>query len=200
MSTDPTLVEQAIEAFDAANAADPNREIYDNQSFPKELLYARRMSEELARFAPDASLHLRLAARAQHIERWKSPRADYPEGRAGYKKWRSQLSLFHAQRAAEIMTSVGFEAEDVEKVKRLIVKRGLKTNPETQTLEDVICLVFLKYYFNHFAGKHEEAKVIDIVQKTWSKMSEKGRDAALKISYSENILKILQKSLRPSSV
>jgi len=193
--TNTTPLAKALTAFDAANALDPNLETVMGDSYPKELLYGQRMSKELARFKPNASEHLQLAARAQHIERWKSPRNDFPEGRAGYKKWRSQLSLYHAQRAGEIMSSVGYGSDDIEKVQYLIQKRQLKRNPETQALEDVVCLVFLKYYFESFAAKHKEDKIIDIVQKTWLKMSEECRKVALEITFSKNIVKILQKSL-----
>ncbi len=80
-------------------------------------------------------------------------------------------------------------------MKFLVQKRQIKRNPETQTLEDVICVVFLKYYFTDFEAKHNEEKIIDIVQKTWKKMSEKGQRSALTIDFPENILTILKKSL-----
>lgn len=196
MSDDDRL-ERVFSAIDAANALDPNKEHVSDTEIPKELLYGQRMSDELTQFAPEASDFLQIAARAQHIERWKSPRSDYPEGRSGYKKWRSQLSLFHAQRAGEIMSEHGYSDEDIEHVKFLIQKRQLKRNPETQTLEDVICLVFLRYYFADFAAKHNEDKIIDIVQKTWKKMSETGQKSALNIPFSEKISEILKKSLSP---
>ncbi len=188
--------EKSIAAFDAANALDPNKELDENgQAQPKELLYAQRMTVELNQFLPEASEHLKLAARAQHIERWKSPRSSYPEGRTGYKKWRAELGLFHAQRAGQLMAEAGYAEDDVKRVQYLLQKRQLKRDNETQALEDVICLVFLRHYLEGFAKKHEEAKLIDIIQKTWNKMSENGHDAALKVPYSNKIAKILQKSL-----
>ncbi len=193
--TNPDKLAVALDAIDAANALDPNKEIIHDTEIPKELIYGQRMSEALGEFAPEASEHLQVAARAQHIERWKSARSDYPEGRSGYKKWRSQLSLFHAQRAGEIASEAGYGESDVDRVKFLVQKRQLKRDSETQTLEDVACLVFLKYYFVDFAAKHNEEKLIDIVQKTWGKMSENGQNAALKIDFPEEILIILKKSL-----
>ncbi len=193
--TNPDKLAVALDAIDAANALDPNKEIIHDTEIPKELIYGQRMSEVLGAFAPEASEHLQIATRAQHIERWKSARSDYPEGRSGYKKWRSQLSLFHAQRAGEIMSEAGYEEADVERVKFLVQKRQLKQDIETQTLEDVACLVFLKHYFVDFAAKHNEEKLIDIVQKTWGKMSENGQSTALKIDFPEEILSILKKSL-----
>ncbi len=193
--TNPDKLAVALDAIDAANALDPNKEIINDTEIPKELIYGQRMSETLGEFAPEASEHLQVATRAQHIERWKSARSDYPEGRSGYKKWRSQLSLFHAQRAGEIAAEAGYRESDVERIKFLVQKRQLKRDRETQTLEDIACLVFLKYYFVDFAAKHSEEKLIDIVQKTWGKMSENGQNAALKIDFPEEILIILKKSL-----
>lgn len=186
---------ETLLAIDYANSLDPNKEMVGHDEVAKELIYGQRMSEELARFSPRASDTLQVAARAQHIERWKSPRSDYPDGLSGYKKWRSQLSLFHAQRAGEIMATKGYSTDAIDKVKYLIQKRQLKRNPETQTLEDVICLVFLKHYFVSFVAKHEEPKIIDILQKTWVKMSEKGQKWALEIDFPPQIIKLLQKTL-----
>lgn len=189
-------LQQALAGFDAANALDPNHEVDEKgQLHPKELLYARRMTEELKLFMAEPSEHLQLAARAQHIERWTSSRKDYPEGRKGYKQWRAELGLYHGRRAGEIMASVGYGEDDIQRVQYLLQKRQLKRDPETQALEDVICLVFLRFYLEPFATKHEEDKLIDIIQKTWKKMSESGHKAALQIPYSEKILNILKKSL-----
>ncbi len=168
--------------IDSANRADPNFELDDTQlPQPKEWLYGKRMSQWLARFAVEASEHLQIAARGQHIERWKSPRSDYPEGRSGYKKWRAELGLFHAKRVGDLMAQVGYAPTDIERTQYLVQKRGLKRDAESQCLEDVICLVFLEFYLEDFAKKHDEEKLIDIIQKTWAKMSEKGHQAALSI-------------------
>ncbi len=188
-------IENTLAAIDTANALDPNTTLVDGHPVPNELLYSQRMTATLAMFCPDASEHLRIAAHAQHIERWKSQRSDYPEGRSGYKKWRAELGLFHAQRAGEIMAESGYEEEDIARVKFLVQKRQLKRDDETQTLEDVICLVFLNHYFEDFATKHDEQKLIDIVQKTWKKMSESGHKSALNLTFSDKISQILKKSL-----
>ena len=177
----------AIRLFDEANSADPNREIVDGLGQPKELIYGRRMSECLGRFAPDASEAVRLAARCQHIRRWEIPRDSYPRDRAGYLRWRTTLRKFHADAAGEILTSAGYATEIVERVQSLLRKENLKTNPETQVLEDVICLVFLQYYFDDFVGQHahEPEKIVDIVRKTWVKMSDAGHEAALKLVFTD---------------
>jgi hypothetical protein len=191
----PDKLLKAFTAFDFANAQDPNKVSYQGREYPKELLYAQRMTEALNDFEPNASEHVQLAARAQHIERWLSPRSNYPEGRSAYKKWRSELALFHAQRAGELMMSVGYTDDDIDRVKHLVQKRQLKRDSETQLLEDVICLVFLKYYLDAFATQHEEAKLIDIIRKTWGKMSDQGHSVALKIAFTQETAKIIKKSL-----
>ncbi len=172
-------IKAAFAAFDAANAADPRQVGTGTMEVPYELLYARRMTEELDHFLPEASLPLQLAARAQHLERWRSPREDYPMDREGYLRWRSDLKKFHAARAGEILHGVGFDEETIERVGFLLQKKRLKRDDDTQALEDVICIVFLKHYAEAFAAEHPQQKVVDILQKTLRKMSDRGREAAL---------------------
>ena len=189
--------EACIQDIDAMNGLDPHLELWQDRKEPKELLYSLRMTEMLDKFEPDASEELRLAARAQHIQRWTIPREKYPMDRKGYLQWRTELKKFHGQLATDIMKTHGYTQEAMKKVDDLINKRRLKTDSETQTLEDVICLVFLQYYFDDFAEKHlqEEEKIKDIVKKTWRKMSEKGQEAALKLPLSEQTLSLVKKAL-----
>jgi hypothetical protein len=170
---------EAIARFDRANAEDPNVETADGVSHPKELLYAQRMSEALERFAPDASEVVRLAARCQHIRRWTVPRDTYPEGRDGYRRWRTDLGRFHAETAGGILREVGYDEATVGRVQALLRKERLKADPEVQLLEDVACLVFLGHYLAPFAARHKDEKVVGILQRTWRKMSARGRAAAL---------------------
>lgn len=176
--TDADRFERAITLFDAANAEDPNAE--DGQ--PKELLYSRRMTEMLERFAPDASEAVRLAVRVQHICRWKVPRNSYPMDRNGYLQWRTGLYKFHAETAGQLMRQAGYDEAMIERVQTAVGKKGLKVNAETQLLEDVVDLVFIEHYMLGFAGQHAEyaeEKWLDIVRKTWKKMSDAGRAFAL---------------------
>ena len=191
-------LEAAFAAFDEANSADPVKEKFEGNGFPKELLYARRMSEWLDNLYPAASPALRLAARCQHIERWKSPRSDYPEGRVGYLTWRRDLKNFHARRASEILQSLGFPEEIIERVAALIRKERLKSDPESQALEDVVCLVFLTSYLEDFAQSHRAEKVVDILRKTWSKMSETGRRSALELELSPAVSALIGEALGAS--
>lgn len=173
--------ERALAQIDAAHAADPSNVIIDGIEHPEELLYAARMTAWLCRLAPGASEALQLAARCQHLRRWEIPRERFPMTRAGYLQWRTTLMAYHAEQAGAILRDVGYQPPFVERVQSLIRKEGLKTEPETQLLEDVVCLVFLENYFADFAPRHDEQKVIGILRKTWRKMSEQARAAALKL-------------------
>ena len=194
MATSDKL-QHAFELFDAANAKDPNTEVFKKKTYPKEVLYAMRMTQTLNSFAPTASEILQLTARSQHICRWKIPRDSYDMNREGYLRWRQELKKFHAKKASEILKEVGYSEETIAKVTFLLEKKQLKKNKDTQTLEDVVCLVFLEYYFEPFAEKHSEEKTIAILQKTWRKMSIEGHDAALKLPLSKNALELVSKAI-----
>jgi hypothetical protein len=185
----------AIDRFDAENSKDPNREMVDGISVPRELLYARRMTNWLSRLAPDASEALQLAARSQHIRRWEIPRSNYPMDRAGYHRWRTDLGIFHAETAGRILLEVGCEPETIARVQSLIRKQQLKTDPDAQLLEDVICLVFLQFYFHPFARQHDEQKLMGILRRTWKKMSALGHAEALKLPLHPDARKLIEKAL-----
>lgn len=165
----------ALSAIDAANASDPDR----SEGAPAARLYGQRMSAELGRLFPDASEPLQIAARGQHIERWVLKRADYPQGREGYLTWRRDLAQHHARRVGEIMRAAGYDEGAAEAAGKMIRKEGLKRDPEVQALEDVICFVFLKWYFAPFSGTQDPDKLQRIVVKTARKMSAEGRDRVL---------------------
>jgi hypothetical protein len=168
----------AIAAIDAVNAGDSAREpahgAAGGEPMPSAQLYGQRMSAWLLRLAPDAPEELRLAARAQHIARWKIPRSTYPVGRDGYLAWRTKLAQFHAETAGKILAEAGYGPETIARVGDLLRKRGLKRDPDVQTLEDAACLVFLETQFAAFASKHPDDKIVDILRKTAVKMSARG--------------------------
>lgn len=191
----------AIAAFDRANAQDPNKEMFDGKEYPKELLYAQRMTDMQERFAPGASEAVKLAVRAQHIQRWKSPRSDYPMDKPGYMLWRTNLYKFHAETAGNLMKEAGYDDEMVARVKTIVGKKELKTNPETQLMEDVADLVFIEHYMLAFAGQHpdyDEAKWIVIIKKTWNKMSSSAHEFALagKIRLPEALVPLILKAVQ----
>lgn len=198
-SGEPSRFERAIALFDAANAADPNIATGDDgQPAPKELLYARRMSAMLKRFAPDADEAVRLAVRAQHIERWKIPRRDYPMTRAGYHEWRTRLYDYHADRAAELMRDAGYDVTEAVPVAAMLKKANF-ADPGTQLMEDVVALVFIEHYMADFAAQHpdyDEAKWLGIIKKTWRKMSPQGQAFALSgIRLPEALVPLIKKAI-----
>jgi hypothetical protein len=191
----------AIAAFDKANMEDPNRETFDGKDYPKELLYAQRMTDMLERYAPEASEAVKLAVRAQHIQRWKTPRSSYPMDKQGYLQWRTGMYKFHADTAGRLMREAGYDDEMVERVKKIVGKKGLKVNPETQLMEDVVDLVFLEHYLTGFAAQHpeyDEAKWIPIIRKTWEKMSKRAHEFALsgKIRLPEALVPLILKAVQ----
>ncbi len=164
-----------LDAIDAANTQDPNME--DGQ--PAALLYGQRMSSELDRLFPNASDALQIAARGQHVERWKLKRTEYPEGRAGYLAWRKAQGVYHAEVVRGLMEQAEYGADALDAAERMLRKQGIKRDEEVQALEDVICFVFLKWYFEPFAAKHSAEKIQSIVEKTARKMSPEGRARVL---------------------
>lgn len=182
MIADPDRFNAAISAFDAANSADPNRERDHGSQHPKELLYARRMSMMLERFAPDAPEAVRLAVRCQHLRRWEVPRDSFPRTPEGYKAWRRRLMDFHGEAAGRILHDAGYDDETVGHVQALVRKERLKRDADAQLVEDVVALVFLEHYLERFVAEHpdyDEAKLADVLRKTWAKMSPHGHAAAL---------------------
>ena len=186
---------KAIESFDLANSQDPNKEIWEGRGYPKELLYAQRMTQWLERLAPNASEALRLAVRAQHLCRWMIPRNQYHMNRAGYLKWRTTLYEFHAQKTGKILAEVGYTQPMIQRVQELLRQKEIKSDPEMQLLEDVICLVFLESYFDNFLKKHEKEKVISIVNKTWKKMSPQAQTAALCLNLPSQARALIEKAI-----
>ena len=193
--TESSRFARVIAAIDAANARDPNQIETEGRPEPAELVYGRRMSAVLMRMAPEASEHLRIAVRGQHVERWTSPRKSYPDGRGGYLKWRRDLMQFHARRVGEIMAAEGFGADDIARVGSLVRKERLKSDAEAQTLEDVACIVFLEHYLDGFMRKTDEEKLAGILAKTWNKMSPRGHEHALKLALPAGMRDLLQRGL-----
>jgi hypothetical protein len=185
----------AICAIDAANAPDPTKIDADGRPQPAELVYGVRMSAMLAKLYPDASEVLQLACRGQHIKRWTVPRRDYPMDRAGYYMWRNNLKAKHAQWTGEIMAASGYGAAEIERVGALIRKEHLKEDLEAQALEDTACHVFLTYYADAFAAKHDDTKMATILKKSWAKMSAHGRATALVAPMSENTKRLVSLAL-----
>ena len=188
---DPQKFEAAIRRFDEENARDPNQE----NGQPRELLYARRLTDWVLRLNPNPSEAVRLAARCQHLCRWHIPRGDYPMTRSGYLKWRADLKKFHAQRAGEILREVGYDDETIRCVQDLNLKKNFPADPECRLLEDALCLVFLEFQLADLAAKTTDDKMVNALKKSWEKMTEAARAEALKLNYSEREKKLIQQAL-----
>jgi hypothetical protein len=185
----------AIAAFRAANAEDPKLVDTPAGLRPKELVDAERLAEWVARLAPNASEALTLASHCQHLRRWSLARADYEPGRLGYLKWRKALARSHADAAGEILRALGYSNDLLEAVRRIVLKQDPLGNPDVQTMEDALCLSFLEHELDEFAHKHPDDKVIDILAKTWRKMSERARALALELPLSAEALRLVQAAL-----
>jgi hypothetical protein len=199
MSPQQSIYEKARALIDAANSEDPNRVTVDNRDWPKELLYSERMSDMLERYNPDADDAMKLAIRAQHIERWKSPRNAYPMDRIGYLTWRKDLYKIQANTAVGLLQQAGYGEDVTERVWKAVAKKNIKGNPDTQLLEDVTDLVFMEHYMLEFVGKHpdySEEKWIDIIRKTWNKMSPEAHAFALSgaVRLPESLVPLIEKA------
>ncbi len=169
---------EAIAAIDAANADDPNTIEVRGEVRPKEQAHAELMTESITRLDPDANDAQHLAARAHHLRRWTTPRATYPEGRAGYLRWRTASKKRHADDVASILAGVGYDADTIERTQRIIRKEGLGTDPEVQVHEDALCLVFLETQLAELADDQGDEKMIEIIRKTAAKMSPRALELA----------------------
>jgi len=192
--------DKAIELYNAANSIDPNLEVSDGKDAPKELLYSQRMLDMINRFKPDADDVAKLSVAAQHIERWKSPRSDYPMNRKGYHLWRTNLYKFHADTAAKLLQEAGYDEAFIERVKLAIGKKNLKNNADTQILEDIAALTFIEHYmmamYINFP-QYDEEKWIDIIIRTWKKMSPEAQQFALSgsVKLPEELVPVIEKAI-----
>ncbi len=186
---------QARSLIDAAHAGDPAR-APDGRA--AELVYGERVEAWVARLVPDASPALRLAARCQHLERWLTPRATFPEGKVGYLTWRRSLYVKQAERARALLLEAGVPAAEADDVATWVSKTGLKTNPGTQALEDAAVLVFLENEIGAFAAQHADysrEKFVDILRKTWRKLSPATQQVALTLELPPTIAALVREAL-----
>ena len=193
--SDTNRFEAAIRRFDAANSLDPNFEIVEGIARPRELVYAERLTHWALKLCPDASEELRLAARCQHICRWMVARSSYPMTRPGYLKWREDLKKFHAEKAGEILRTVGYAEQTVAKVQTLNLKKNFPHDPDSRVLEDALCLVFLEFQFAELAAKTTDDKLINALQKSWKKMTAAAREHAVKLNFGPKEKSLLERAL-----
>lgn len=186
----------AFEHFDAYNKKDPNIFTWNGASYPQEYFLAIKLYDWVKQLEPNASEELLLASRSQHIGRWEIPRNTYPEGREAYLKWRKDLALYHTEKAAAIMETVGYLSEQIARVKQIHLKQKLKVDSDVQTMENALCLVFLQFQYDDFLQKHSAEKVINILRKSLLKMDAHGHGFALQLSYSTSGAYYIQEALK----
>ena len=192
---DTQKLDAAFKLFDAYNSKDPKQYKCNGAIFPQELFFAVHVYEWVKKLDPDTSEPLLLASRCQHIGRWEVPRESYPAGKAGYLNWRSNLAKYHAEKASHILNDVGYDSGTIQRVQQIVLKQQIKIDPEVQTMENALCLVFLQFEYEDFIKKHDDQKLIRILQKSWGKMSEPGRNAALTLSFSEKGTELINRAL-----
>jgi len=188
---------EAIRRFDAENAKDPNRVVIDGREQPYELAYAGWLTEWVMRLQPDAAEELRLAARGQHLRRWEIPRDTYPRNRQGYLQWREKLKRLHAQMSGDILQDLGYPEATVTRVRDLILKKNIATDPDGRTLEDALCLVFLERQLDALSAKTDVETLVGALRKAWNKMSPEGQKAASELIFKPEHKALLARALAP---
>ena len=188
-------LDQAFSLFDDYNRNSPETLVSNGVTYPIEYFYALKLHEWVLKLDPNAGEALLLASRCQHIGRWEIKRSSYPDGRTGYLKWRSDLSKFHAETASSLLRPIGYDETIIEQMREIVLKRRLRTEPDVQTMENALCLVFLEFQFDDLISKQPDEKMIGILQKTWAKMSDPGKDWALKLTYSTRGSELITRAL-----
>ena len=190
-------LQAALDAIDAANADDPNRVEVRGVSRPKELAHAELVSQWVSKLDPGASDALRLAARAHHLRRWELPRSDYPDGKAGYHRWRREQQKRHAEQVGRILRAQGYDEGDIARVQAIVRKQGLGSDPEVQVFEDALCLVFIETQFRELADRLGDEKLVDVTRKTLAKMSDAGIARVREFSLSDEDLALIERAVAP---
>ena len=186
----------AFGQFDAYNQKDPHAFTWEGKSYPQEYFLAIKLYDWVKQLQPDASEELLLASRSQHIGRWEIPRNTYPDGREAYLKWRKDLALHHAEKATVMMEDAGYTPEQIARVRQILLKQKIKVDPDVQTMENALCLVFLQFQYEDFHPKYEADKVINILKKSLLKMDAHGHQFALTLPYSDQGLHYIQEALK----
>jgi hypothetical protein len=192
-------VQQALERFDQENSLDPNTELENGRSVPREWLYAQRLTHWVLVLSPNPSRELLLASRCQHLCRWQIPRSTYPQTKAGYLRWRNDLKQFHARQAGEILRETGHSEETIARVQALNLKINFPDDPETRVLEDALCLLFLQHQLAPLAQKTSREKVVNALRKSWAKMTPAAREHALKLPFGPRESQLISEALNEAT-
>ncbi len=195
----PDRFAAAIRRFDEMNSADPNREEFEGANYPRELIYARWLSEWVSRISPAPSEELRLASRCQHLCRWMIPRSSYPMTRPGYLRWREELKKFHAEKAGAVLRDLGYPKSTIQRVQSLNLKKSFPADAESRVLEDALCLVFLEHQLADLADKTSDDKVINALKKSWDKMTPQAHAIAKSLKFELREKRLIETALAPAT-
>ncbi len=184
-------------AIDAVNAEDPETVVFDGEERPLQQTLGRLAAVWVDRLDPTAAAVQRLAARAHHLRRWEHPRSAYPEGRAGYLRWRKAAKDRHAEDLAALLREHGWDEDDVARAGALVRKEGLGRDPQVQVHEDAVCLAFLAVQLDAAAGLMGDEKTVDVLRRTARKMSPAALAQAEGLPYSPGGRALLERALAP---
>ncbi len=190
-------LQTAFTLFDQYNQQDPRTFTWNGETHPQEYFFALKLYNWVLKLDAHAGEELQLASRSQHIGRWEIPRESYPDGREPYLKWRKDLALHHAEVADKLMAQAGYDAETIERVNQIILKKRIKVDADVQTMENALCLVFLEFQYEDFRRKYDNdpEKIINILRKSLLKVVSHGHSFALKLNYSDGGLALIQQAL-----
>ena len=191
-------LDTAFQLFDDYNKRDPRSFTWDNVSYPQEYFFAIKLYEWVLKINADADEELLLASRSQHIGRWEIPRESYPDGREAYLKWRKDLAQHHAAITEGLLIQAGYDTQQIDRVKQIILKQRLKVDADVQTIENALCLVFLQFQYEDFRKKYENdpEKIINILRKSLIKMDATGHKFALTLSYSQHGFDLIEQAIK----
>lgn len=185
--------EEAIRQFDLANSEDPRTELIEGSQQSRELLFSRRVYDWVLRLNPDASETLLLAARSHTLKRWIIPRDQYPMTTPGYHKWRNALAKFHAEQARQILVELEYDPDTISRVAALILRTHFPADPDSRTLEDADCLVFLETKLHEYVDEWGPEKTVRILRQTFAKMSPSARSLARNLQCSPAVTDIVRR-------
>ena len=191
-------LDAAISAIDRINATDPTTVTAGGSPVPKELLHARRMTEWLGRLVAEPTPAQQIAARAHHLRRWASPRDAYPEGRAGYLRWRTAARRQHVAEISGLLREHGFDRAIVDDVARIMAKEGRTTHADVQAHEDALCLTFCELQLDEMIERLGHDHTVSVVRKTLAKMSPAGIAMSAEVPMSDAGRRVVAEAAAPS--
>lgn len=187
---------KAIIAIEQIHSKDITQEQHNGSLIPAEFLYGKRMLKTLELVSPESSYAMKLAVQCQHLQRWGVPRSSYTYDRRGYHEWRREVMKYQLEQTINLLSSISIDEIDIKWIAQVINAQENKADSNGLIIMDTACLVFLKWYMEPFAKKHESEKVLDILKKTFRKMSTDAQNLISKLDLPESSLQVLNQAIR----